>query len=382
MVLNNLKVALSGKMVNIRVRDGKIAQLLPGDPQDETAEPVVNFEHAVVFPGLINSHDHLDFNLFPALGSRTYASYTEWGRYIHRHYKDEIKNVLAVPESLREEWGMYKNLLCGVTTVVNHGKKLSLVSPLISVYQDCQCIHSVGFGKYWRLALNSPIKRKLKAVIHCGEGIDRASSHEINQLISWNLLKRPLIAVHGVAMNETQAKSFKALVWCPESNYFLLDQTAPVRRLKNHSCILFGTDSTLTGNWNIWDHIRLARKTRFLTDRELLDTLTVNAARTWELACGEISDGKDADLVVAKAKSAQNEADAFFSTDPADLLLVIHNGHIRLFDEQILPQLNALNSKEYSRIEVNGAGKYVQGDLPQLMLKIKQHYPGVSFPAL
>jgi cytosine/adenosine deaminase-related metal-dependent hydrolase len=381
MVLNNLRVALTGQLVSIRLKDGKIAKLLPREGHEQTNQPHLSFDNAIIFPGLVNSHDHLDFNLFPALGSRTYASYTEWGQYIHRHYQDEIKSVLKVPETLRQDWGIYKNLICGVTTVVNHGKRINDGS-MISVYQDCQCIHSVGFGKNWRLALNSPLKRKLKAVIHCGEGIDRASSNEINKLISWNLLRRPLIAVHGVAMNEMQAKAFKALVWCPESNYFLLDQTSPVKRLKNHSCILFGTDSTLTGNWNIWDHIRLARKTRFLTDQELYDTLTVNAAKTWQLEGGQITDGKDADLVIARTKSGKSDAEAFFATDPQDILLVVHKGHIRLFDEQMLPQLGSLNKDEYSRIEVNGAGKYVEGDLPLLMQQIKQYYPQASFPVL
>ena len=382
MVLNNLRLALTGQPVSISVKDGKIAQILPGDLHEKTDQPDLSFDNAIIFPGLVNSHDHLDFNLFPALGYRTYASYTEWGQYIHKHYKQEIKSILRIPETLREEWGIYKNLLCGVTTVVNHGKKINIASRLISIYEDCQCIHSVGFGKNWRLALNDPLKRKLKAVIHCGEGIDRASSKEINKLISWNLLKRPLIAVHGVAMNETQAKGFRALVWCPESNYFLLDQTAPVKRLKNHSCILFGTDSTLTGNWNIWDHLRLARKTRFLTDQELYDTLTVNAAMTWELDNGEITEGKDADLVIAKAKAGHVDADAFFATDPQDILLVVHQGNIRLFDEMLLPQLKSLNIDEYSRVEVDGTGKYVQGNLPLLMQQINQYYPETPFPVL
>src|ERR1700712_5195850 len=84
----------------------------------------IHFSEAMAIPGFINSHDHLDFNCFPLLGNKKYEDYTEWGRHIHEHFKEEIKAILKVPEILRTEWGIYKNLLAGVTTVINHGKVL------------------------------------------------------------------------------------------------------------------------------------------------------------------------------------------------------------------------------------------------------------------
>ncbi|MDB5144189.1 MAG: amidohydrolase family protein [Mucilaginibacter sp.] len=380
MILNNVRIALTGEQVNISIKNGKMAQILPEHFHDKTEQFDLNFDDAVIFPGLINSHDHLDFNLFPALGDSIYKNYTEWGSHIHKNYKDQINSVLKVPEILREQWGVYKNLLCGVTTVVNHGKKVKTQTDLISVFEDCHNIHSVQFEKKWRLALNNPFKKKLPVVIHNGEGTDASSLREIDQLTNWNLLKRPLIAVHGVAMNENQVNAFKALVWCPVSNYFLLGQTAPVNRLKKHVPILFGTDSTLTGDWNIWDHIHLARKTKLLADKELYDALTINAANIWKLNSGEIAEGKDADLVIAKAKNGLTNDDTFFSIDPQDILMVIHKGNISLFDEELQAQLKGIDHNNYSKIAINGACKYIKGDLPALMQKIKQFYPEVSFP--
>jgi cytosine/adenosine deaminase-related metal-dependent hydrolase len=382
MILNNVRIALTGEQVNISIKNGKIVQILPGHFHDKTKQFDLNFDDAVIFPGLINSHDHLDFNLFPALGDSIYKNYTEWGAHIHKNYKDQINSVLKVPEILREQWGVYKNLLCGVTTVVNHGKKIKIQTDLISVFEDCHNIHSVQFEKKWRLVLNNPFKKKLPIVIHNGEGTDALSLREIDQLTSWNLLKKPLIAVHGVAMNETQANAFKALVWCPVSNYFLLGQTAAVNRLKKHIPILFGTDSTLTGDWNIWDHIHLAKKTRFLTDKELYDALTINAANIWKLNSGEIAEGKDADLVIAKVKNGLTNDDTFFSIDPQDILMVIHKGNISLFDEELQAQLKDITPSNYSKIVINGARKYIKGDLPALMQKIKQFYPEASFPVI
>ncbi len=380
MVLNNLRIALTDQQVSIRVNEGKIAHISPRNFHDKNDQPELNFDNAIVFPGLINSHDHLDFNLFPALGDSTYNSYAEWGRHIHKNYKDKINEVLKVPEALREQWGAYKNLLCGVTTVVNHGKKIKNPPDIITVYQDCQSIHSVQFEKKWRLALNNPFRKNIPVVIHRGEGIDEASFKEISTLAKWNLFKRPLIAVHGVAMNETQAKDFKALIWCPESNYFLLDRTASVNRLKKHVTVLFGTDSTLTGGWSLWEHIRMARKTKFLTDQELYDALTINAANTWQLNKGEIAEGKEADLVIAKSKPGLSGSDAFFSLNPEDILLVMHKGNISLFDEELYPQLKELNLIGYSKVFIDGSYKYVRGNISLLMQNIKRYYPKAEFP--
>jgi cytosine/adenosine deaminase-related metal-dependent hydrolase len=380
MLLNNLRLALTDQLVSIRINEGKIAHILPGHFHDKNGQCEINFANAIVFPGLINSHDHLDFNLFPALGDRTYNNYAEWGRHIHKNYKDKINEVLKVPEVLREQWGAYKNLLCGVTTVVNHGKKIKNPPDIITVFQDCQSIHSVQFEKKWKLAINRPFSKQIPVVIHIGEGIDEASFKEISTLAKWNLFERQLIAVHGVAMNEIQAKDFKALIWCPESNYFLLDRTASVNRLKKHVTVLFGTDSTLTGGWNLWEHIRLARKTKFLTDKELYDSLTINAADTWQLNKGEIAEDKQADLVIAKSKPGLSGSDAFFSIEPQDILLVMHKGEISLFDEELCPQLKELNLIGYSKVFIDGTYKYIRGNLSLLMQNIKRHYPEAEFP--
>ncbi|MFB9843052.1 amidohydrolase family protein [Mucilaginibacter ginsenosidivorans] len=382
MILNNLKMAITGAPVNIRVAGGCIANVWASPPDHVPGEFNLEFKNAIVFPGLINSHDHLDFNLFPALGDRTYKNYTEWGRYIHKNYPDKIGRIMRVPTVLREQWGVYKNLLNGITTVVNHGKKVKKNEGPITVFENCQCIHSVRFEKKWWLQLNNPLKKNVPVAIHTGEGIDEASAREIDKLISRNMLKRDIIGIHGVAMNEDQAQWLKALVWCPESNYFLLGKTAPVGRLKENVPIVFGTDSTLTGDWNLWEHIRRARATKQLTDIELFETLTINPANTWKLKTGEIAEGKDADIVVAKEKKSAPASDAFFGLNPEDILMVVHKGHIVLFDEDIYPQLKSIDLDNYGRVYIKAACKYVSGNLPQLMHRISEFYRGVNFPVI
>jgi len=376
MILSNVYRVGSKEAGNVSISNGLIA-----DNAVHTAHaPKLVFDDAVVFPGLINSHDHLDFNLFPQLGQHIYHNYTEWGDHIHRNYKPEIDAVLDIPIGLRAEWGVYKNLLCGVTTVVNHGEELELKDAPINVIQQCQSLHSVQFEKHWKRRLNNPLKLAAQVAIHTGEGTDEAACDEIEELIHWNLLHRELIGIHGVAMTPKQARSFKALVWCPQSNYFLLGTTAPVHRLKDYVPIIFGTDSTLTSNWNIWEHIRQARKTTYLSDNELLANLTTNPARVWKINSGTMEPGNDADLVVARLKDGQNTMNSLFDVNPADILLVISKGNIRLFDEILYSQLDDIDKSRFSKIMINNVYKYVYGDLPGLMKNIQTYDQHIQFP--
>ncbi len=379
MILNGIKLADTGEPVSIRIADKKIDAVSASPIRDENAK-ALNFDNAIVFPGLINSHDHLDFNLFPQLRNGIYNNYTEWGKDIHQTFKNEIADVLKIPLLLRLEWGLYKNLLCGVTTVVSHGERISLSNPIITVFEDSQCLHSVHFEKAWQLKLNNPFKAAVPVNMHVGEGNDWLAFSEIEQLKRWNLLGRKLVGVHAVAMSENQVKKFKAIVWCPDSNYFLLNKTAHINVLSRHTTVLFGTDSTLTASWNIWEHLRLARKTQLLSDDALYKTLNANAAKIWKLDTGEIAIGKDADIVVAKTKPGTSGLGAFFNISPADLLLVMHKGTISLFDDTLLPQLNDTVSEGFSKICFGSACKHVRGDLPGLVKKVRQYSPEAQFP--
>ncbi|AYL96012.1 amidohydrolase family protein [Mucilaginibacter celer] len=376
MVLNNVLIPGTDGAVNIRLNNGLVETVAPA-PMDDSNQ--ITFVDALAFPGLINSHDHLDFNLFPQLGIKIYQNYTQWGNYIHEVYADEIASVLKIPIGLREKWGVYKNLLCGVTTVVNHGEKPVIDNALIDIIDRYQSIHSVQFDKNWKKRLNNPMKMGQPAVIHIGEGTDDIAHNEISELIKWNMLGRKLIGIHGVAMDVKQAKHFKALVWCPESNYYLLNKTAPIDELKKQTTILFGTDSTLTGHWDVWQHIRLARKTALLSGDELYQSLTIAAAKTWKLNKGQIAAGLDADIVVAKAKR-KTGLTAFYNITPDDILLVIQGGEIRLFDESLYHQLNNILTARYSKIFTGGHFKYIQGDIHQLMDEIKSYKPNANFP--
>jgi cytosine/adenosine deaminase-related metal-dependent hydrolase len=385
MLLCNVSIVGDPGLKHICIADGTIHSVFLAEKIDEAPEnnALLLFEDALAFPGLINSHDHLDFNLFPLIRNKVYNNYTEWGRDIHEKNKTEINKVLKVRQHLRVQWGIYKNLLNGFTTVVNHGNQLKTDQELINIFQKTYSLHSIGFEKKWKWKINNPLKCKWPFSIHIGEGKDEVSHAEIDELIKWNIFKKTMVGIHGVAMDENQAAHFHAVVWCPASNYFLLNKTAPVNSFKDRTNIIFGSDSTLTSSWNIWEHIRLARNEKMLTDAELFNALTSEAATVWRLRdIGHISELQQADIVITKMKKGLNSLDNFFSIEPEDILMIMQKGIIRLFDGELKNQLTKLNfsSANFSKIKINGVLKYVAGDLPGLMNEIKKYYPEADFP--
>jgi len=378
-MLNNLNIVGHNKTEDIRIFEGKIHSITSGQSWPAKNELVITFVNAIAFPGLINSHDHLDFNLFPLTGNRIYKSYIEWGADIQSNNRKNIDAIVSVPKNLRVEWGIYKNLLNGITTVVNHGEYLNINNPVIDIFQDCYSLYSVR-EKSWKFKLNRPFIKNQPFVIHVGEGTDMSSFEEINELIRWNLFKRKIIAIHGVSMNTKQAKAFEALIWCPDSNFFLLNETAKVNELKKETKIIFGTDSTLSANWNVWEQIRLAKKTNMLTDRELFESLTSSPATVWELNDrGVLTEGKNADIVIADMKSENNSMDNFFKLNPEDILLIFKKGEIVLFDESLYSLLvQEVTIEEFDKIVINNTSKRVKGDLNQLISKTKKYIPKIN----
>jgi cytosine/adenosine deaminase-related metal-dependent hydrolase len=379
MILHNVHIINDG-LKNICINNDTISKI----SSIENVEPgsiQIHFQNVIAFPGLINSHDHLDFNLFPKLGNRIYKNYVEWGDDIHQQNKNVIDEVLKIPQTLRTQWGVYKNLLNGVTTVFNHGQTLKVENNLIDVLQDKNALHSVRLEKNWRWKLNNPFNIKEPYVIHIGEGTDEASYNEINELTWWNKLNKKLTGIHGVAMDAKQAASFQAIIWCPDSNYFLLGETASINELKKTTTIVFGTDSTVSADWNIWNQLRLARQTKLLTDEELIASVTTVPAKLRCLNAGILKENMKADIVITEKKN-DDATNAFFATNPEMILMIIKSGNIILFDESLSAQLTSqkLQIELFNRIRINDRFKYVEGNINNLIKQIKQYSSNIFIP--
>lgn len=377
MVLHDVSLYGSVERKHIHLLNGVI-QTITSHPEELdtlTDEIRLELDGATVLPGFINSHDHLDFNSFPQLGNKTYNNYTEWGKDIHAANADVIKAVQQIPQSLRVQWGLYKNLINGFTTVVNHGERLDTDDKLVNVFQDYYGLHSPAFEKNWSLKLNHPLRNKKPFVMHIGEGTDEAAHQEINKVIKANLFKRKIVAVHGVAMDFRQAASFEGVVWCPASNYFLLGKTAAVNQWKRQAKIVFGTDSTLTSSWDAAAHFTAALDSAMVTEKELLDMLTVTPAALWGFSDrGAIKEKMKADLII-KEKSG-----SIFNKYQEEMLLVVKGGEIGLAAATIFTQLPAREKMNYDQISIGGRSFFVKAGIVTLVIELLSYYPQAKMP--
>src|SRR5712672_3869927 len=104
MLLNNVTPVNSGNSLDIMVAGEKIQAVKATGKKDQSEPVQIYFTSATVFPGLINSHDHLDFNCFSILGQKKFSNYTEWGTHIHKIFKEQIDSILKIPKNIRTEW--------------------------------------------------------------------------------------------------------------------------------------------------------------------------------------------------------------------------------------------------------------------------------------
>jgi len=114
---------------------------------------------------------------------------------------------------------------------------------------------------------------------------------------------------------------------------------------------------------------------------DLFNMLTVNAGQIWKLPGYVSSEKLPGDMVIAKAKK-HNALESFFDINPEDILLVIHKGMIRLFDECLYEQLalGLFNMENFTRLTVYGANKFVQGNITALIKEIRRYYPEAVLP--
>lgn len=383
MLINNIQIINNAQNSSqIRIKGSKITEVnlfnfLKNENYNELS---FNFSNAIAFPGLVNSHDHLEFNLFPKLGNRIYSDYIDWGNDINIVNKEQIKMIKQVPKDLCYHWGLYKNLICGVTTIINHGKILDTQNnKLPDVYSNYNYLHSLSIEKKWKIKFLFKLNR-LPVLIHIGEGTNKESINEIDELIKWNIFDKDLIGIHAIVMNEFQSKQFKAIIWCPDSNSFLYNKTANIPLLKKHTNILFGTDSTLSADWNLWNHLRLARDLNYLNEDELFFSISETASKIWGLKSkGKIKINNSADIVICK-KKYKNNWESFYSINPKDILMILKNGIVVFIDSELIIQYQNFNIDDFDVIYINSIKKYIIKGIRNLIQSINAFLPEYEFP--
>src|SRR5258708_5295931 len=269
------KTIVSG---DIRIGKGMLLEI--GSPLPiRKGEQVADFTNHYLYPGLINAHDHLEMNLYSHLGTPPYTNYVEWAKDIYQPAQSPLREIESANIDDRLLWGGLKNLISGVTTVVHHNpwhRILGRNDFPVKVLKQIAWAHSLALGVKIQKAF--PKKRDTPFVIHAAEGIDALAFAEVAKLNNLSLIKSNTVLVHAIALNESDQELLSdrasSVVWCPASNLFMFNQTAPIQQLKDRLKVALGSDSTLTGSATLLDEMKVAFHTGLAGSQELYNMVT------------------------------------------------------------------------------------------------------------
>ena len=361
----------------------------------------INLNGLLVFPGLINCHDHLLGTYFPRVGDRKpYLNWLMWD--------NDLKSSPIYAERQQIEssdlylLGGYKNLISGVTSVQDHIPhfvqgmfKNTLPIRLIDQYT---LAHSVGsfalpWGEGIEIEHKLALERNIPFITHCSEGFDEETLKSVSVLEEKGALNQNTILIHGICFSdqdiELLAKHKVNVVWCPVSNLYMFNKTTQIKKLLEAGInVILGTDSPMSGSINIFEEMYIAKQYYYetyseeLSDKRVVEMLTTSAAKAMFLSeVGSIAKGKLADLLVIDGQEL-NSYSNLINMGFENIMLVIIGGKPRYADASFVQLFEALDVP-YQKIQVASSQKIIEGDVLGLIERI-QNSVGFekSFPFL
>ena len=133
------------------------ARLVSESPADAWA---IDLRDHLIFPGLINAHDHLHLNNIPRLPQEApFPNSYAWISAFQAYFADpQVAAAVAIAKPPRYIQGGLKNLLAGATTVAHHDPwhpALDAPSFPVGLLRDFGWSHSLGLGILFFLRYSS-----------------------------------------------------------------------------------------------------------------------------------------------------------------------------------------------------------------------------------
>jgi cytosine/adenosine deaminase-related metal-dependent hydrolase len=358
----------------LHVREGRVATTagLGGGDALELALP----DH-LIFPGLINAHDHLHLNSIPPLAhTAPFPNSYAWIAAFQPHLADPMVAAAAAVGSVqRHRHGALKNLLSGAINVQHHDPwDPAFDDPdfPVRVSRTYGWSHSLGLGMDAACGLPSygpPVVQSFRAtpseepwIIHLAEGTDEVAAAELARLDALGCLAVNTLIVHGVGLTESDTdllvRRGAGVIWCPSSNLALLGRTLDPRRLFSAGRLALGSDSRLTGARDLLGELRVAAEHSDLTPRELLRLVTEDAARLLRMPlAGGLAAGQYADLLILHDQGG-DPYQQLLAASRADLCVVVREGAPLVGDPGFAPWFDACDL-EVARVTLDGRDKLI-----------------------
>jgi cytosine/adenosine deaminase-related metal-dependent hydrolase len=357
--------------------------------------PVMDLKNeSVVYPALINTHDHLQGNYLPPVGPKPGDFYLTW-----LPWDKDLKASATFTERsnlCREELyalSGYKCLFSGVTTVNDHfpqaiNREILPQLPIRAILEYGLAHEASSYDLKWGDGLEIEHRRaaenKWPFITHLAEGFDEESMRGLKSLEKAGLLDKHCLLVHCIGFSDEDiakaAKAGASVSWCAASNMRMFNVTAKIRKmLKAGVNVTIGTDSSATGSCNFLAEIKYGRELyrklygEDLPAKTIFRMCTETAARAFWMddRTGTLENGKLADILVLKA----NTADPFenlVSARMEDIELLTLEGKPVYGETRFIELFGDTLPKGYSEITVGGRPMFVIGDPASLYRTVRE----------
>lgn len=364
----------SGKIIKISEYDTKadVSLLLTSD--------------TVAIPGMINAHDHLLGSYWPRVGEGPHLTWKTWDDMLKS--SDLYKERSRIPNFYLYLIGAYKNLISGVTTVMDHiphhvNKEFIPRLP-IKVVENYTLAHEVSsydlkWGDGVEVEHRRAVENNWPFVTHIEEGFDEESMRGVEYLEKMGALTEHTVMVHGLALSDEDldkiAKAGAHLVTCPISNYFMFKTIARIKQwFQKGINTSLGTDSPMSGGMNILEEmkfLKMAYKSKYnedISDKTILYMITKNPAKAFRIddKVGYIKPNYFADITILKMKGDpfSSVVNSWFN----DIELVFINGIPRYgfyYYKDLFDKFS--NVVDYSKVIIDGKERLIVGALEEIM---------------
>jgi cytosine/adenosine deaminase-related metal-dependent hydrolase len=375
---------------SLLIQDDIIYDILsPGQTPLKPVDSEIDLEGQLIFPGLINSHDHLIETCWKSLGDVPVDNWYTWDSSMRASEEYKLLQKLSVTDLY--VIGMYKNVVSGTTTVVDHfPAEVSATfarHELVSLLEHYYLAHSVSEHQlnWGRNAQEqfSQARGILPFIIHIGEGMSKEISEEIETLGRLGALGRNTVLVNGTFLHESDlqliASNGSSMVWLPTSSQRIFGRQPDIRRiLELEIPLTIGTDSSSSGSTSLLCELKSAlnysRETLegALSAQDIVAMATSTAARVFgiEKNVGVLAPGKRANFVVFEDQEELDPFENFIGRKPENFSMVVHNG-IMITGNDEYRKISSVDFSQYSEVRLNGVAKLIYGRPIQMLERIR-----------
>jgi 5-methylthioadenosine/S-adenosylhomocysteine deaminase len=337
--------------------DGVIEAVLPA-----AADPPTGYDNAkrvrtggVIYPGLIDLHNHLAYNHRPlwAPPGRTepFTSREQWPR-LAAYATDIRQPTLALTQVASKallKFVEVKAVVGGVTAIqgsavlsrpyegwlVRNVEYETFATGKRSVFQSVRRLAGDAFD-----SARDHMTAGDAFIYHLAEGTSPGLLDEYQDLHDNDLLRPQLVAVHATALGDPQYADWgphhSSVVWSPFSNLWLYRGTSDVVSARDTGIrVCIGADWSPSGSKHLLGELKVAHLWNHhpkglggaFSDQELCEMVTANPADAvgWSDRVGRVGPGLLADLLVLTSRRPDPYENLIKATE-RDVRLVLVGG--------------------------------------------------------